>query len=36
MNLDKSLMELTRVGEVSPADAMQQAINPQIFKQNIS
>lgn len=36
MNLDKSLMELTRVGEVSTEDAMQQAINPQIFKQSIS
>ena len=32
INLDKSLLELVRVGEISANDAMQQAINPQSFK----
>ena len=32
INLDKSLLELVRVGEISVDDAMQQAVNPQSFK----
>ncbi|MBT7553337.1 Flp pilus assembly complex ATPase component TadA [bacterium] len=34
-SLDKSLLELVRVGEVSTEDAMQQSSDPQGFKRNI-
>ena len=34
INLDKSLMELVRIGEVSADDAIRQASDPQVFKRN--
>ncbi|RJQ35413.1 hypothetical protein C4566_00635 [Candidatus Parcubacteria bacterium] len=36
IDLDKALLAKIRAGEVSPEDAMNQALDPQIFKQNFS
>jgi twitching motility protein PilT len=36
IDLDKALLSLVRSGEVSPEDAMSQALDPDIFKQNFS